>query len=504
MSYKIDLSEIRTADRTARRGSITEDIVSLFTAAIDAGQLGPGEKLPTTRALAEEAGVNHLTAARAYRRLAELGYVTASVGRGTFVRAGAAARAEDGSDEDWQSWILPDRRATYSERIFQEMFRSPAREEVISLAVGFPDPALYPTEQLADITRRVFAEEGGAALSYLNAEGLPALREAIAERGRREGYATEAEEIIVTSGARQGLDLIARTVLGPGDVAVVESPSFIGVLSSLEATGARVIGVPVDEDGFDVDALERVLARHEVKLVALQTSCQNPTGRDLAPDRRQRLADLARERSFFILEDGVYASLRFEGEEQQRLRSLAPSHVIYVDSLSKTIGGGLRVGWIAARGPVFSRLALMKMGSDMGTSTLTQHIAARWLAGDAHDRKLQETLPVYRERRDALLEALERHMPGEYRAQRPVGGHHVWMTLNRPLDERALYSEALRCGVSFTPGMATLAEPRAETALRLSFGLNEPERLDEGVRRLARAVRSVRREARVGLTAPVS
>lgn len=401
--------------------------------------------------------------------------------------------------------MLPDRRATYSERVLQETFRGAGREDVISMALGWPDPALHPTEELAEITARVFAEEGAAALAYVNAEGLPAMREQIAERGRTCGFATDAEEIIITSGARQGLDLVARTILGPGDVAVVESPTFTGILSSLEATGARVIGVPVDEDGFDVDSLERVLARHEVKLCALQTGCQNPTGRDLAPERRTRLVELARERSFFILEDGVYASLRFEGEDHDRLRSLAPSHVIYVDSLSKTIGGGLRLGWIAARGTVFSRLAMLKMGSDMGTSTLVQHVAARYLAGDAHERQLRETVPVYRERRDALLAALERHLPGEYRAQRPLGGHHVWVTLTRPLDERALYSEASRYGMTFTPGAATLAEPRSETSLRLSFGLLEPERLEEGVKRLARAMRSVRRETRAaGGTAPVS
>ncbi|MEJ7717223.1 MAG: hypothetical protein WKF31_04375 [Thermoleophilaceae bacterium] len=133
--------------------------------------------------LAEEAGVNHLTAARAYRRLAELGYVTASVGRGTFVRAAAAARSENGSGEDWQAWVLPDRRATYSERVLEETFRGSVRQDVISLALGFPDPALYPTAELAEISGRVFEEEGGAALSYVNAEGLPALRERIAERG---------------------------------------------------------------------------------------------------------------------------------------------------------------------------------------------------------------------------------------------------------------------------------------------------------------------------------
>jgi DNA-binding transcriptional MocR family regulator len=499
MSNKIDLSDLRSEER-----SLTEEIVSRFKAAIDAGQLEAGERLPTVRALAEAAEVNHLTAARAYRRLAELGYVVATVGRGTFVRQRPAALPDGGDGEDWQSWVLPDRRSSYSGRIMQDTFRVSGRERVVSLAVGFPDPDLYPTAELARITAEVFADEGGAALSYLNAEGLAPLRERLAELGRRAGFATDAEEIIVTTGAHQGLDLVIRALLEPGDVAVVESPTFVGSLTALQGTGARVIGVPVDEGGFDVDALESVLARHEVKLVLLQTACQNPTGRDLVPERRRRLVELARERSFFVLEDGVYGTVRFEGEDQPRLRSLAPAHVIYVDSLSKTIGGGLRLGWLAARGPVLGRLGALKMASDVHTSSLTQHIAARYLADDLHDQVLAETLPVYRDRRDALLEALERHLPGEYRAHRPVGGHHLWVSLIRPLDERALYAEALRCGMTFTPGEAALAEPTHETTMRLSFSLLRPEQLDEGVRRLARAIRGVRREERLSATAPVS
>jgi len=350
----------------------------------------------------------------------------------------------------------------------------------------------------------VFADAGGRALSYLNAEGLPELRKELARRGAAAGFASSAEEIIVTSGARQGVDLVARSVLGPGDVAVVESPTFAGVLTSLENTGARVIGIPVDEDGFDVDALERVLARHEVKLCALQPACQNPTGRDLAAPRRERLLELAQERSFFVLEDGVYATLRYEGTEPPRLRGGAPAHVIYVDSLSKTVGGGLRIGWIAARGPILGRLATLKMDTDIHTSALDQHIAARYLSAGHHDRQLERALPYYRDRRDALMTALERHLAGECRATRPAGGHHVWVTLNRPVPERTLYNEALRHGVTFTPGGATMVEPGPHTSLRLSFGLLDPEELDEGVRRLAVALRAVRRYDRLGATAPIS
>jgi 2-aminoadipate transaminase len=372
------------------------------------------------------------------------------------------------------------------------------------MSTGWPAPRFYPAEDLARITAEIFEAEGGNAISYLTAEGLFDLREQIARYGVEEGFATDADEIIVTSGARQAIDLTVRTLIEPGDVAVVESPTFVGLLASLRSAGARVIGVPVDEDGLDVDALERVLARHEVKLCALQVSCQNPTGRDLSPERRQRLAELATERNFFVLEDGVYSELRYEGERPGALRSLAPGHVIYVDSLSKTVGGGLRVGWIAARGPVFERLAALKLESDFHSTTLAQHIAARFLAEDGHRKQVERTLPFYRERRDALMDALERHLPGEYHAAMPQGGHHVWLSLNRPLSERELYTEAGRHGVTFTPGGVVTAERHSQTSLRLSFSLLDPAELDEGVRRLARAIRQVRRTTRQGATMPLS
>jgi 2-aminoadipate transaminase len=318
------------------------------------------------------------------------------------------------------------------------------------------------------------------------------------------GYEHGADEVIVTSGARQAIDLVTRSLLEPGDVVVVESPTYIGMLGSLRATGARVIGVPYDRDGLDTDALERVLTRHEVKLCALQTACQNPTGRDLSPARRERLAELAVERNMFVMEDLVYADLRFEGERPRPLRELAPGHVILVNSISKTVGGGLRVGWIAARGPVFERLAMLKLESDFHTNTLSQHIVARYLASGGYARQLERTIPHYAERRDALLAALERHMPGEYRAERPQGGQHVWVQLTHPVDERSLYREAIRCGMTFMPGQTLTVERSATTNIRLTFSMLEPDDLDEGVRRLARALREVRRRDRRTATLPVS
>ena len=499
MSYKLDLSDLNRAGEV----SITQQLVDRFSSAIEAGELEPGSKLPPTRELASQAGVNHLTAARVYRKLAELGYVTAQVGRGTFVRTLAPAGSAAYGD-DWQVYALPPDDLSYSEQVLADTFSYAGRDDLISLAVGWPSPANYPTQQLASIAADVFEEVGGEALSYLPAEGLFELREELASRGRRYGWAEDPDEIVITSGAQQAIALTARAILEPGDVAIVESPTFIGMMTAMRASGARVIGVPVDEHGIDVDGLERLLARHEVKLVGLQSACQNPTGRSLSDERRARLAELAVERNFFVLEDRVYADMHFDGQLVRPIRELAPGHVIYANSLSKVVGGGLRSGWVAARGAVRDRIAMLKVEQDFHSPTLIQHMAARWLATGAYERHVNSTIPFYRERRDALMAALERHMPGEYHADPPEGGHHVWVTLVRPLDERALYAEAGRRGVMFTPGGAVTAERRSQTSLRLSFSLLDPEQLDEGVRRLAGAVREVRRRSRHSVAAPMS
>lgn len=500
MSYKLHLNDV---DRTSST-SITSQLVDRLREAIDTGELAPGEKLPTTRALAEEVSINHLTAVRVYRRLAELGYVTSAVGRGTFVRSvpPPAPDAQERDPVDWQTAVLPELRATFSNEMFLSTYMIPSDPGIVSLATGAPHPSVFPARQLGRIADELLREVGGEALSYLDPDGLPELREEIAARGRQFGFAQTADEIVVTSGARQAIDLVCRAVVAPGDVVVSETPTFIGILSSLQMSGARVIGVPVDEEGLDVDALERILARHEVKLVAVQSGCQNPTGQDLSPRRGARLLELARERSFFVLEDGVYATVRVEGEQRMRLRHEQPDHVIYVDSLSKTIGGGLRLGWAAASGPVRQRLSWLKLHNDVHTSSLVQHVAHRWLASGEHERLVEATNPLYRERRDALIASVRARLDDEVRLRTPVGGHHLWLTFRRPIDERALLNEAIRCGVTFLPGSAMAAEAGGNGAMRISYARLDPEDMDEGVRRLAAAIRAVRaRAARPGIAA---
>jgi DNA-binding transcriptional MocR family regulator len=507
MSHKLNVLDLERGGEI----SLTQQLVTRIAALVDSGELEPGTKLPATRALAADAGINHLTAVRVYRRLAELGYVTAAVGRGTFVRRrvpprGDAPGGERGSapTDDWQHGMLAPRPLSYADEMLRDSLHAPHAGRAIALASGFPDPALCPSRELAEIAAEIARDDPRAVTGYLEVEGLPELRERLAELGRAAGFADDAGEILVTSGARQGIDLVARALLGPDDVAVVESPAFAGTLASLQASGARVLPLPVDAEGPDIGALERILARHEVKLVAVQASCQNPTGADLSPARRARLLELARTRGFFVLDDGTYATMRYDGDPLPRLRAEAPSHVVYVDSLSKTIGGGLRVGWVAASGPIFDRLVQLKLDSDIHTAALPQHLGARYLRGDRHQRLLARAVPVYRDRRDSLLRALERHLGHDATWTVPGGGHHIWVTLRAPVDERALYAEALRSGVTFLPGGALQAEKSTRTSMRLSFGLVEPSAHDEAVRRLATALREVGRHGRGSATGALS
>jgi DNA-binding transcriptional MocR family regulator len=338
------------------------------------------------------------------------------------------------------------------------------------------------------------AEELSTA-KYGPIECVSELRAALAELGRRRGLDDDANSIVATTGARQALTLAARATLRPGDTVACESPTFMGIIEALRTVGAELLPVPIDEHGLDTRALEQLLRHHEIRLLATQPRLQNPTGVDLSAQRRERLVELARQHGFFILEDGVYGDLRFEGHDPGPLRALAPSHVIYVDSLSKTVGPGLRAGWIAASGPVLDRIIGEKRRDDAHGTTLTQQATAGFLAKGLYPQQLARARSHYREGRDALLAALESELGAMAQFARPVGGGHVWVTLRQPLDDARLYREALAGGVTFVPGEAMLVERPRATHLRLSYGLPDPASIGEGVRRLAQAIRLVGRDA---------
>jgi DNA-binding transcriptional MocR family regulator len=409
------------------------------------------------------------------------------VGRGTFVRERAALRRPEAASGGtaWQIYVLPGERETPPGRILGDVMRHAERDDVIPLSLGYPKTAMLPVEELSATTAAVL---GSASFQYSNVEGLPELRSELARLGRARGLDDDSDSIVVTNGARQATVLAARAVLRSGDIVACESPTFMGTLETLRGTGANVLPVPTGPAGLDIDALEKLLAHYEIRLLALQPRLNNPTGGDLSPQGRERLIELARRHSFFVLEDAVYADLRLEGPDPGPLRALDPDHVIYVDSLSKTVAPGLRAGWVAASGPVLDRIVAEKRGDDGHSPTLVQQLIARFFAEGHYERQLERTLDVHRRGRNAVLRAFDRHLSPLATTTRPPGGGHVWVTLNEQLDERLLYEAALEAGVTFIPGSAMLVERPRATQLRLSFSFLEPPQLEEGVRRLAGVV----------------
>jgi DNA-binding transcriptional MocR family regulator len=483
---------IRAVDRNAAQ-SLTAQLVDAVTEAIASGELSAGEKLPPTRSLAALAGVNQLTASRAYHRLQEVGAVVSEVGRGTFVRTAAypGQHPNAADDASWQTYLLPAEAGGESGRILGELARHVDAADTIPLSMGYPPDAIIPLELLREASARVLARLGALSFAYGPVEGTHELRAELAKLGRERGLDDDPDSIVVTTGARQGISLVTRALLRPGDKVACESPTFMGNIEALNAVEAQLLPVPVDEHGLDVAALEQLLRRHEIRLVVVQPRAHNPTGFDLSKERRLQLISLARQHGFFILEDAVYADLRFEGEDLGPLRAIAPTHVIYVDSFSKTFGPGLRAGWIAASGPVLERLINEKRNADTHSATLPQQIVAEFLAGGHYAGQVKRARAMFRQRRDALVQALEEELSAFGRFTRPVAGGHVWLTLDQACDDARLYREALAAGVAILPGRVMLVDRPHSTHLRLSYCRLEPALIREGVGRLAGVVRAL-------------
>jgi 2-aminoadipate transaminase len=381
------------------------------------------------------------------------------------------------------------------------------RAEVISFAGGLPAPELFPAELIADAFARALAPTVAArALQYSSTEGDPGLRALLAERFCGRGLACDADELLVTTGSQQALGLISAVLIDPGDVVLVENPSYLAALQSFGFAGARLVPVPCDEDGLQVEALPELIVEHAPKFLYVVPTFQNPTGRTLPAARRARLAEIAAGHGLWIVEDDPYGELRYDGRALTPIGAQpgAGDRTVTISSLSKVLAPGLRIGWLRAPEKILRPLAIAKQAADLHTSTVDQIAARTSLQAADLDTHIDGLRREYRRRRDALLRALARHLGDDAIWTTPRGGHHVFVTLLDPVVERALYAEALRAGVTFLPGGALQADKSARTTMRLSFGLAEPAEHDEAMRRLALALREVRRRGRSAATGALS
>jgi 2-aminoadipate transaminase len=372
----------------------------------------------------------------------------------------------------------------------REILALTERPGMISFAGGLPAPELFDAPGLrAAFAAALDDAAAGRSLQYSTTEGDPALRAAVAARLTARGLPTSADELLITSGSQQALTLIATVLLEPGDVVLVEEPSYLAALQAFRLAGATVVPVPCDDDGIDPDAAAELAARRGARLLYTIPTFQNPTGRTLPAERREALVAAASACGFWLLEDDPYGELRYRGAALPPLAALpaAGALVLSLSTLSKIAAPGLRIGWVRAPEQLRRPLTIAKQAADLHSSTVDQAAAARWLATVDLDERVGALRRAYGARRDALIDGLAAALPPGSTHNRPDGGMFVWARLPDGWDAAALLDRALEREVAFVPGYPFFAGPPDAAALRLSFTAHPPAEIAEGLRRLRAA-----------------
>jgi len=389
----------------------------------------------------------------------------------------------------WEGRYATRMRAVRSSAV-RDLFAAASRPDVISFSGGMPDVARVPASAVAQATHETAYDEGTVALQYGSSEGRPQLRQTIVELMAETGVRVQLDDIVVTAGAQQGLDLLAKIFLDPGDVVITEGPTYVGALQAFSAYQPTILSIEMDADGMRMDLLEEELRRlgpRGAKFIYTIPNFQNPAGVTLTPERRRRLIELSQEYDIPLVEDDPYGRLRFEGGHVKPLRAL-DEDVIYLGTFSKIFAPGLRLGWMIAPRPIRAKVLLAKQAADLCGSAFAQVTAERYFGGTKWRKTLQNLTAAYSERRDAMLAALAEHFPSEAHWTMPSGGFFVWVTLPSFFDATTMLAEAVERGVTFTPGDAFYADGRGRNSMRLAFCYAEPERIHEGIARLAEVI----------------
>jgi GntR family transcriptional regulator/MocR family aminotransferase len=461
---------------------------------IESGSLLPGTKLPPSRTLAEELDVSRVTVVNAYAELEVEGLAKAHVGRGTFV-IDPRGPDRDWRDNpfDWRTTLLRPPGVSAS-GMLADMLHLAQQPDLISFAMGAPATDLLPARPFREAVNRVLRRDGAAALQYDDASGYLPLRRAVVDMLKCAGVEARSADVLITSGSQQALDLAARVLTGPGDVVLTESPTYLGALDIFQSYGLEVHGVPMDGRGMRIDALEQAVKRHHPSLIYTITAFHNPTGTTMEEGRRRQLLELAEQHNVLILEDGVCSELCYEGSLPPSLKALdRGQNVVYVNSFSKFLLPGIRVGYMVASGRNRERLVTAKRATDLFTSSLLQRALFEYLEQGRLAPHLERVRSAYKNRRDAMLSALTRHLPEGAHWTRPQGGLCLWVTLPSSIATAQLYLTAIDHGVAFAVGSVFFPEHPASSSLRLNFAAHPAERIDEGLRRLGKALRKEQR-----------
>jgi DNA-binding transcriptional MocR family regulator len=376
----------------------------------------------------------------------------------------------------------------------RSLFAVASRPEIVSLAGGMPNLSALPMEMMAGVVNQLILTNGAEALQYGSGQGHPKLREQICEVMALEGIRANPDDVVITTGSQQALDLISRIFIDPGDVVLVEAPSYVGALGTFRQYEAAVVHVETDGDGLVPESLRAAIKSlratgRKIKFLYLIPNYQNPTGVCLPADRRTEILTICREAEIFVLEDNPYGLLGFDKPSPNAMRAEDSENVIYLGSFSKTIASGLRVGWALVPQSLKDKMVIASESSILCPSNFTQLTISSYLADQPWRDQIASFCELYKVRRDAMLESLEEHFPAEATWTKPGGGFYVWVNLPPEIDTKALMPKAIVAKVAYVPGNAFYADGLGSWAMRLSYCHPTPERIREGVKALGGVIK---------------
>ena len=374
----------------------------------------------------------------------------------------------------------------------REILKVATSPGVVSLAGGLPAPESFPLDLISHLTETVLGRYGARALQYDASEGFGPFREALVPYLEERGVCTSAGEIVVFSGSQGVLDGIGKILISPGDAVAVEAPTYLGALQAFNPYEPRYVEIETDDDGLIPESLDEALGDAGVKFVYLVPTFQNPTGRTLPVERRKAIAELLVRHDALLVEDDPYSDLRYVGVRVPPIKSFAPENVVYSSTMSKTFAPGLRLGFVVAPEGIRQWLIIARQGVDLHTNTLAQALASEYLSGGHLERQLPKILDIYRPRRQAMLEAIDRYFPEDAKWTRPEGGMFIWIEGPKEIDSQDLYYACVDRKVAFVPGAPFFADgSRGKSTLRMNFTVADPETIDRSVAVIADVLREM-------------
>lgn len=473
-------------------------ILEIISGKIVDHTLPPGSKLPPERELATLFAVSRTTAINAYRQLEQQGLIQTKIGSGTYVVDTPINATNITPPMPWNQLFSPHPQSRLSS-ILRELVSTPVSKQSISLAAGLPDPALYPFHIFTDLFREHSSTIDHADLGHISTEGYAPLRQTLATMHcQKSTIPTTTDNILILSGSQQGIYLVSKIFLQPGDCVIVESPTYIGAIQVFHNAGVRILTLP-SSTSLPLALLEDYLIRYRPKLFYIIPTFQNPNGRVLPLNERQELLRLAARHQLIIVEDDPYSELYYNEPPPPSLKVLDHHNiVIHLGTFSKTLFPGLRTGWMVAPPPVINRIALEKQYVDLHSNNLSQWLLHLFLREDALESHLAHMRKEYKKRRDTMANSIRRYCGSDLTFSLPAGGFYLWCKLNTEVTSPILLHEATKNGVSFVPGEAFYTDQSNLKELRLCFATHPEAKLQEGIKRLAQTLSTLQQQQEYG------